>query len=88
MPTPPRPSSPPSPPSAHLRALVTWIAVYPTITIALALLGPAIADLPLPVQTLILTVVVVPPVSYLLMPRLLAAAAATRARMSGQTESE
>lgn len=82
MPTPPRPPSP------HVRALVTWIAVYPTITIALAVLGPAIADLPLPLQTLILTAVVVPPVSYVLMPRLLAAAAATRSRTSGRTETE
>lgn len=75
MPTPPRP------PSAHLRAIATWVAVYPTITVALAALGPAIADLPLPMQTLILTAVVVPPVSYLLMPRLLAAAATVQSRM-------
>ncbi|WP_433561536.1 hypothetical protein ACQP1O_28600 [Nocardia sp. CA-151230] len=55
-------------PSVHTRALVTWIAVYPTITITLALIGPTTADTPLPLRTLVLTIIVVPIVIYLLVP--------------------
>lgn len=58
-------------PSVHRRALITWLAVYPTITLALGLLGPAIGRLPLLLRTLILTAVVVPVVAYALIPLLL-----------------
>ncbi|WP_405494962.1 hypothetical protein [Nocardia sp. NBC_00511] len=57
-------------PSMHRRALITWIAVYPTITIALALIGPATAQLPLLVRTFVLTAIVVPCVVYVLVPML------------------
>ncbi|MFE3001864.1 hypothetical protein ACFXG4_43675 [Nocardia sp. NPDC059246] len=55
-------------PSVHTRALITWIAVYPTITITLALIGPTTAHTPLPFRTLLLTIIVVPIVIYLLVP--------------------
>ncbi|MEW2219843.1 hypothetical protein AB0939_11125 [Streptomyces sp. NPDC006990] len=61
---------PASAPSAHRRALITWIAVYPTITVALGVLGPPTATLPLPVRTLILTLIVVPVSAYALIPAL------------------
>ncbi|MVU82134.1 hypothetical protein GPX89_33460 [Nocardia sp. ET3-3] len=57
-------------PSVHRRALITWLAVYPTITLALALLGPEMASLPVYVRTLILTFIVVPVTAYLLIPML------------------
>ncbi|MTE14112.1 hypothetical protein [Nocardia aurantiaca] len=53
-------------PSVHRRALITWIAVFPTITITLVLIGPMTARTPLPFRTLILTIIVV----YLLVPAL------------------
>ncbi|MFI7244731.1 hypothetical protein [Streptomyces qinglanensis] len=62
---------PASAPSAHRRALITWLAVYPTITVALGVLGPPTANLPLPVRTLILTLIVVPVSAYALIPALL-----------------
>ncbi|MFE9393345.1 hypothetical protein [Streptomyces sp. NPDC006784] len=63
---------PPAPaPSAHRRALITWLAVYPTITVTLGVLGPPTATLPLPVRTLILTLIVVPVAAYALIPALL-----------------
>ncbi|MEU3189819.1 hypothetical protein ABZ686_04110 [Streptomyces sp. NPDC006992] len=62
---------PASAPSAHRRALITWLAVYPTITVALGVLGPPTATLPLPVRTLILTLIVVPVSAYALIPVLL-----------------
>ncbi|MGL5860690.1 MAG: hypothetical protein ACRCY9_05480 [Phycicoccus sp.] len=59
-----------APPSAHRRALIVWVAVYPTITLVLALLGPLVHHWPLPLQTLLVTAVVVPPVTYVLIPAL------------------
>ncbi|WP_063774114.1 hypothetical protein [Streptacidiphilus rugosus] len=84
----------PAVPSVHRRALITWLAVYPTITTAFFVLGPHTAHLPIPLRTLILTAVVVPVVVYLLVPLLLkgnarldarfgAALSARRARRSG-----
>jgi antibiotic biosynthesis monooxygenase (ABM) superfamily enzyme len=55
----------------HRRAFLTWVAVYPTITVALLLLRPVIGGLPVAVQTLVLTAVVVPPVIYYVLPALL-----------------
>ncbi|NUW44446.1 hypothetical protein [Nonomuraea rhodomycinica] len=75
--SPARPARPaavaPAPPSVHHRALLTWLAVYSMIMVVQLLLGPAIAPLPMPLRTLILTGVVVPTVVYLLMPLLLRA---------------
>jgi antibiotic biosynthesis monooxygenase (ABM) superfamily enzyme len=64
-------TAPPVSPSTHRRALLTWLAVYPTITAAAAALDPLTAQLPLVVRTLILTAVVVPAVVYALIPALL-----------------
>ncbi|APA97418.1 hypothetical protein [Nocardia seriolae] len=60
-------------PSVHRRAVITWLAVYPTITLALALLGPLMTGLPLMARTLVLTAVVVPATAYLLVPMLMKA---------------
>lgn len=60
-------------PNVHHRALITWLAVYPMITLTLGLLGPHIGHYPLYVRTLMLTAVVVPVASYLLVPALLRA---------------
>ena len=58
-------------PSTHLRAVATWLAVYPLITVVLALTRPLLGDAPLPVQTLVLTAVVVPVAVYGATPLLL-----------------
>ncbi|MEV7416650.1 hypothetical protein [Streptomyces sp. NPDC089919] len=70
----------PAQPSAHRRAFITWLAVYPTITVVLAALGPYTGGLPVWVRTLILTAVVVPIVAYGLIPWLLKANARLSAR--------
>ncbi|MFC8451235.1 hypothetical protein [Kitasatospora sp. NPDC057223] len=72
--------APAAAPSVHRRALITWLAVYPTITLVLALVGPATAHLPLVLRTLILTVIVVPVVAYAAIPALLRANAALARR--------
>ncbi|MFD9791961.1 hypothetical protein ACFWXK_13525 [Streptomyces sp. NPDC059070] len=72
--------SPAAGPSIHRRAVITWLAVYPTITVVLGLLGPRTAHLPLALRTLILTVIVVPVAAYVLVPLLMRANAALARR--------
>ncbi|RAJ38644.1 hypothetical protein K353_04199 [Kitasatospora sp. SolWspMP-SS2h] len=69
---PPRPALP----SVHVRALITWLAVYPAITLVQVLLGPSLAGLAVPLRVLVLTGLVVPAVVYLFVPVLLKARAA------------
>ncbi|MFE1316474.1 hypothetical protein [Kitasatospora phosalacinea] len=75
-----RPAAPapaaPAAPSVHVRALLTWLAVYPAITLAQVLLGPPLAGLAVPLRVLVITALVVPTVVYLLVPGLLRARAA------------
>jgi antibiotic biosynthesis monooxygenase (ABM) superfamily enzyme len=49
-------------------AVVTWIAVYPLVTLLLWALGPLVRNLPLPVVTLILSLILVSILSFLVMP--------------------
>ncbi|TDD65529.1 hypothetical protein E1262_24780 [Jiangella aurantiaca] len=58
------------PPSAHRRALIIWLAIYPLVTLGQLLLRPLIGDLPIPVSTLVLTLLVVPVAVYLVVPAL------------------
>lgn len=60
----------PGPPQ-HKMAVLTWIAIYPTITIALWLLQPlGLHRLPLALQTFVLTAVLVPIMVFVLVPAL------------------
>ncbi|MFE2282795.1 hypothetical protein ACFXDJ_01190 [Streptomyces sp. NPDC059443] len=72
--------SAPTAPSVHRRALITWLAIYPTVTVVMALVGGATAALPLPVRTLILTAIVVPIAVYALVPALVKANTALAGR--------
>jgi len=45
-----------TPPPRWKMAVVTWLGVYPLITLLLLALGPLILGLPIPVVTLILSV--------------------------------
>lgn len=58
------------PPPRYKVAALTWLAIYPALTITLALLGPVVAPLPIYVRTLILTGVLVPVMVYVLVPGL------------------
>ncbi|WP_285567811.1 hypothetical protein [Streptomyces sp. RTGN2] len=66
-------STAPATPSVHRRALITWLAVYPTITLALGLLGSVLGGLALPLETLFLTAIVVPLAVYVIVPALMKA---------------
>ncbi|MFF0389848.1 hypothetical protein ACFYS8_14310 [Kitasatospora sp. NPDC004615] len=60
-------------PSVHVRALITWMAVFPSITVVQLLLGPSLSDLAVPLRVLAITALVVPAVVYLFVPGLLKA---------------
>ena len=87
------PKRAPAPPPRYKLALVTWIGVYPIITGLLAVLGPATATWPLPLRTLLLTAVMVPTLTWLVVPTLtrvfrgwLAPGSGTTHRLWGMTQ--
>jgi antibiotic biosynthesis monooxygenase (ABM) superfamily enzyme len=59
----------PSPPRYKM-AIVTWLAVFPLITLILTLFGPLLGLLPMLLRTLVLTAVMVSLMTYVIMPRL------------------
>ncbi|WP_406286528.1 hypothetical protein [Streptomyces sp. NBC_00209] len=69
-------SQPVTPPSAHMRALLTWIAVFAALTAVQLLVGPYVKGLPMLLRTLVITGIVVPAVVYALVPNLLKVRAA------------
>lgn len=65
-------TTPPPRPNRHKLALLTWVGIYPTITLVLSFMLPVLLPrFPLPVVTLIVTAIVVPLMTYLVMPTLL-----------------
>jgi antibiotic biosynthesis monooxygenase (ABM) superfamily enzyme len=49
-------------------AVIVWLAIYPALTLTLALLSPLIATWPLFLRTLLVTAILVPAMVYLLIP--------------------
>lgn len=58
-------------PPRYKLAIVTWLAIYPLITLLLWALTPWVADLPVPVVTLILSLILVTLQTYVVMPRMM-----------------
>lgn len=56
-------------PKKYKITLVSWLALYPTVTIIFLLLGDVLAQLPLLARTFVVTAIVMPVMSYILMPR-------------------
>jgi antibiotic biosynthesis monooxygenase (ABM) superfamily enzyme len=57
-----------TPPARHKMAVVTWLAVYPLITAIFLFGGPLLLELPLGLRTLLITALMVPAMTYLIMP--------------------
>lgn len=57
----------------HATVFLTWLVIYPTITGLSLVLTPVIGGWPIAIQTLLMTVILVPLVSYVLMPFVLRA---------------
>ncbi|MBP8033225.1 MAG: hypothetical protein KAZ71_01440 [Bacteroidia bacterium] len=59
------------PPKKWKMAIVIWLAIYPLITTIFALLGKQLILIePLPLRTLIITVIAVPIMVFILIPTL------------------
>ncbi|WP_422934241.1 hypothetical protein [Sinomonas sp. P47F7] len=73
-------SRPPAVPSIHLRAAVTWLALFPLVTVGLWAMAPFDATWPPVLRTFVLTAALVPLMVYLVVPTLLKAVLAIAAR--------
>ncbi|MBI3519464.1 MAG: hypothetical protein HY062_08935 [Bacteroidetes bacterium] len=60
-----------TPPKKWKMAIVIWLAIYPLITLIFALLGKYLMQIePLPLRTLIITLIAVPTMVFILIPAL------------------
>lgn len=78
--SPAAPATPPPMPSIHVRALLTWIAIFPLVAIGMTALAPLTESWHPALRALVLTGIVVPVAVYLVMPRLMRAHGAYSAR--------
>jgi antibiotic biosynthesis monooxygenase (ABM) superfamily enzyme len=59
------------PPKKWKMAIVVWLAIYPLITIVFLLFGKYLVQInPIPLRTLIMTLILVPLMVFLVMPLL------------------
>ncbi|WP_374121561.1 hypothetical protein [Arthrobacter sp. SLBN-112] len=63
----------PRTPSIHMRAFITWTAIFPLVSTGMLVLGPLMEGWHPVLRALLLTALVVPLAVYLVVPRLLAA---------------
>ena len=63
---------PVSPPSVHLRALATWLSIFPLVAILMTVMGPFTGDWHPILRALVLTAIVVPLAVYVVVPRVIA----------------
>jgi antibiotic biosynthesis monooxygenase (ABM) superfamily enzyme len=68
------------PPSTHVRAIITWVAIFPLAAIGMMAIAPISADWHPILRALVLTLVVVPVAVYLVVPQLFRGYAALRRR--------
>ncbi len=64
------PDKPIVPPPRYKMAIVTWLAIFPLITLISSATAPIFGDLPIVVHVLAVTTVVVPLMTYVIMPRM------------------
>ena len=68
------------PPSTHVRAIITWLAIFPLVAAGMMAIATFSADWHPILRALVLTLVVVPVAVYLVVPQLFRGYAAIRAR--------
>ncbi|MDR6989803.1 antibiotic biosynthesis monooxygenase (ABM) superfamily enzyme [Paenarthrobacter nitroguajacolicus] len=66
------PTARPHAPSVHTRAIITWMAIFPLVSIGMLVLGPIMEPWHPVLRALVLTAFVVPTAVYLVVPRMLA----------------
>jgi antibiotic biosynthesis monooxygenase (ABM) superfamily enzyme len=78
----------PPAPSIHVRAVITWLAIFPLVAVGMMLVAPLTEGWHPVLRALVLTLVVVPVAVYLVLPRLFAGyGALLRRRRSRKTGS-
>jgi len=60
-----------SPPSVHVRALATWLTIFPLVAIGMTIMSPFSADWHPVLRALVLTAIVVPLAVYFIVPRVI-----------------
>ncbi|WP_285242200.1 hypothetical protein [Pseudarthrobacter sp. fls2-241-R2A-127] len=70
--TPSEPAALPAPPSIHVRAAITWLAIFPLVAIGMMASAPLTENWHPIFRAMGLTMVVVPTAVYLVLPRLFA----------------
>ncbi len=58
------------PPPRYKMVVVTWLAVFPLITLLSTILQPYVGDFPLPLRVMLITAIAVPVMTYGLMPQM------------------
>ncbi len=67
-------------PSVHVRAVITWIAIFPLVTLGFFAIAPFASDWNPVLRAFVLSIVVVPVAVYLVVPQLMRAYGRLRAR--------
>lgn len=62
----------PPAPSIHVRAVITWMAIFPLVALGMLAAAPLMEGWPPVLRALVLTLVVVPVAVYVVLPRLFA----------------
>lgn len=71
------------PPSTHVRAIITWLAIFPLVAIGMTAIAPVSEGWHPVLRALVLTVVVVPLAVYAVVPQLMRWYAALQRRQRG-----
>lgn len=74
----------PSAPSIHIRAAITWLAIFPLVAVGMLVSGPLTEGWDPVLRALVLTLVVVPAAVYVVLPRLFAAHGAITRRCAAR----
>jgi antibiotic biosynthesis monooxygenase (ABM) superfamily enzyme len=72
------------PPSIHVRALITWLAIFPLVAIGMLAAAPLMESLHPILRAFALTLVVVPTAVYVVLPRLFGVHASLSRRRTGR----
>ncbi|MGW4929793.1 hypothetical protein ACWEOH_11600 [Agromyces sp. NPDC004153] len=75
----------PTPPSVHVRAVITWLAIFPLVAVGMLLIAPIAESWHPVLRAFVLTLVVVPLAVYLVVPQLMRAYVALRRRRTARS---
>ncbi|WP_243076830.1 hypothetical protein [Microbacterium sp. SS28] len=76
--------TPAAAPSIHVRAVITWLAIFPLVSVGMLLIAPISESWHPLLRAFVLTAVVVPLAVYVVVPRLLRAYGALMRRRASR----